>query len=290
MSKRILLVEDSPTQAQKAQLILEREGYDVTLAPDGSAGLEETLHYRPDLVVTDIVMPKMDGYDMCREIKANEETRDIPVVMLTTKGDVMDIIKGLGVGADNFITKPYEGSLLIGRVQEIFNNLNLREKGLLFEDLELENFNGKIKMSTDRFQILSLLLGTIGVIIHCDVMGLFLLSTTAKHSLYMVSLQPLADGSCGDLTTKVLDAANVLDDGELTAENVHLTRVVKEEDLPQLEENFESFMSVPLITEGRVIGILTTANTKEDAFQPDDVKLLYQLGLQSAEAFDRIGR
>ncbi|MCK4268836.1 MAG: GAF domain-containing protein, partial [Actinomycetia bacterium] len=98
------------------------------------------------------------------------------------------------------------------------------------------------------------------------------------------------DESCGDLTTKVLDAANVLDDGELTTENVHLTRVVKEEDLPQLGEDFESFMSVPLITEGRVIGILTTANTKENAFQPDDVKLLYQLGLQSAETFDRIGR
>ncbi len=290
MSKRILLVEDSPTQAMKAQLILEREGYDVTLAPDGTAGLEQTLNDRPDLIVTDIVMPKMDGYDMCREIKANKETEDIPVVMLTTKGDIMDIIEGLGAGADNFITKPYEGTLLTSRVQEIFANLDLRTKGLLTEDKELEQFHGKVRMTSDRFQILSLLLGTVGVVIHCDVMGLFLLSKEAKHSLYNVSLRPLSEETCDDLTGKVLAAANVLNDGELTDDNVHLTKVVKEEELPVLEESFQSFISVPLITDGNVIGILTTANTKEDAFQPDDVKLLYQLGLQSAMAFDRIGR
>ncbi len=290
MSKRILLVEDSPTQAQKAQLILEREGYDVTLAEDGTEGLEQTLNDRPDLIVTDIVMPKMDGYEMCREIKSNKETEDIPVVMLTTKGDIMDIIEGLGAGADNFITKPYESALLTSRIHEIFTNLDLRTKGLLYEDMELEKFHGKVRMTSDRFQILSLLLGTVGVVIHCDVMGLFLLSKKSKHSLYNVSLRPLSDMTCSDLTGKVLSAANVLDDGELTEESVHITKVVKEEELPVLEEEFQSFISVPLINEGHVIGILTTANIKEDAFQPDDVKLLYQLGLQSARAFDRIGR
>lgn len=290
MSKRILLVEDSPTQAQRAQLILQREGYEVTLAPDGSEGLELALSDQPDLVVTDIVMPNMDGYQMCQEIKTRNETKDIPVVMLTTKGDIMDIIKGLGVGADNFITKPYESTLLVSRIEKIFENLDLKAKGLLLEDMEMVNFQGKVAMTGDRFQILSLLLSTIGVVIHCNVMGLFLLSKDRQHSLYLVSLQPLAETAGVDLTGKVLAAANVLDDGELSEENVRVTKVVKEEDLPVLEDTFKSFISVPLINAGEVIGILTTANTKEDAFQPDDVKLLYQLGLQSAEAFDRIGR
>ena len=290
MVKNILLVEDSPTQAQRAQLILEREGYSVTLASDGSKGLEQALASRPDLVVTDIVMPNMDGYEMCREIKSREETRGVPVVMLTTKGDIMDIIKGLGVGADNFITKPYEGSLLVDRIERIFDNLDLRSKGLLSEDVELANFNGKVAMTSDRFQILSLLLSTVGVVIHCNVMGLFLLSQDREDSMYLVSLQPLSESASDDLIGKVLAAANVLDDGELTEENVRVTKVVKEEELPILEDTFQSFISVPLINAGEVIGILTTANTKEDAFQPDDVKLLYQLGLQSAEAFDRIGR
>lgn len=290
MGKRILLVEDSPTQAQRAQLILEREGFDVTLAADGCIGFEHAVADQPDLIVTDIVMPNMDGYEMCREVKASDKTKHIPVVMLTTKGDIMDIIKGLGVGADNFITKPYEGSLLVKNIRSIFENLELRAKGVLREDIEIADFNGKIAMTSDRFQILSMLLSTIGVVIHCNVMGLFLLSKDREHSLYLVSLQPLAETAGEDLTTKVLGAANVLNDGELTAENVRITKVVKEEELPLLEDMFQSFISVPLISAGEVIGIMTTANTKGDAFQPDDVKLLYQLGLQSAGAFDRIGR
>lgn len=290
MSKRILLAEDSPTQAQRAKLILESDGYTVTVAENGREGLEKTLGELPDLVVSDIVMPEMDGYEMCSEIKSREETHSIPVVMLTTKGDIMDIIKGLGVGADNFITKPYEGSYLLERIRKIFENLALRETEGLPEERELADFQGKIQLTSDRFQILSLLLGTIGVVIHCNVMGLFLLSPGDKHSLFLVSLQPLTDGAAGDLTEKVLAAANVLDGGSLSEDSVRITKIIKEETLPASSESFQSFISVPLIHGGEIIGILTTANTKEDAFQPDDVKLLYQLGLESAGAFDRIGR
>ena len=290
MSKNILVVEDSPTQAQKAKLILESGGYVVNLAADGRKGLEQIQEGRPDLIVTDLVMPEMDGYEMCDKIKESDEFGDIPVVMLTTKGDIMDIIKGLGVGADNFITKPYEPTVLLERIATIFENLELRAAGQLPEDKNLADFQGQIQMTTDRFQILSLLLSTIGVVIHCNVLGLFLLSKKALHSLYLVSLQPMNESARLDLTNKVLAAANVLDDGELTDENVNLSSVVKEEQLPQITDDFNSFISVPLIHDGNVIGILTAANVKEDAFLPDDVKLLYQLGLESAEAFNRIGR
>lgn len=290
MSKRILIAEDSPTQAQRAKLILESDGYEAILAENGKEGLEKALAELPDLIVSDIVMPEMDGYQMCAEIKGQDATKDIPVVMLTTKGDIMDIIKGLGVGADNFITKPYEGTYLLEQIRKIFDNVALRQKGQLPGEAELANFQGKISLTTDKFQILSLLLSTIGVVIHCNVMGLFLLSPADRHSLFLVSLQPLAPEADSDLTGKVLAAANVLDGGELTENDVRLTKVVKEEDLPPSPDIFKSFISVPLISEGEVIGILTTANTKEDAFQPDDVKLLYQLGLESAGAFDRIGR
>ncbi len=290
MSKRVLVAEDSPTQAQRAKLILESDGYEVLLAEDGRIGLEMALAEKPDLIVSDIVMPEMDGYEMCQELKSREETRAIPVVMLTTKGDIMDIIRGLGVGADNFITKPYEGAYLLSRIKKVFSNLALREQGQLAEENEMADFQGKISVTTDRFQILSLLLSTVGVVIYCNVMGLFLLSPSGRHRLYLVSLQPLGPEAATDLTSKVLAAANVLDGGELTEADVKVTKVVKEESLPEDMALFNSFISVPLINNGEVIGILTTANTKEDAFQPDDVKLLYQLGLESAEAFDRIGR
>ena len=290
MSKRILIAEDSPTQAQRAKLILESDEYEVLLAENGRIGLETALAEKPDLIVSDIVMPEMDGYEMCRKLKEKEETQAIPVVMLTTKGDIMDIIMGLGAGADNFITKPYEGAYLLSRIEKVFDNLALRAQGALPEENEIADFQGKVSLTTDRFQILSLLLSTVGVVIHCNVMGLFLLSASGRHGLYLVSLQPLGSEAGKDLTNKVLSAANVLDGGELTEANVRVARVVKEEILPEDTALFNSFISVPLINDGEVIGILTTANTKEDAFQPDDVKLLYQLGLESAEAFDRIGR
>ncbi len=290
MSKKIMVAEDSPTQAQRAKLILESDGYEVFVAEDGRIGLEMAIAEQPDLIVSDIVMPEMDGYEMCQELKSRDETKAIPVVMLTTKGDIMDIIKGLGAGADNFLTKPYEGAYLLERVRNVFENISRRAAGALSEENEIADFQGKISLTTDRYQILSLLLGTVGVVIHCNVMGIFLISPGGRHSLYLVSLQPLNDASGSDLTAKVLAAANVLDGGELTENDIRLTKVVKEESFPENTEMFNSFISVPLISGGEVIGILTTANTKEDAFQPDDVKLLYQLGLESAGAFDRIGR
>lgn len=292
MPKKILVVEDSPTQAQKAQLILESKGYQVSWAANGSEGLAKIATEKPDLIVTDIVMPQMDGYELCQRIKSSQELRDIPVVMLTTKDQVTDIVKGLGVGADNFITKPYESSHLITQIEKIFANLELRKKGLLVEEMELERLGDKIAITTDRQQILALMLSTIGVVIHCHVLALFLLKEKQdKHSLYLVSLQPLGAKARLDLAQKALNAACALEsEAEITLENVRIKDVVKEEELPVLDEAFQSFISVPLISQGEIIGILTTGNTKEDAFHPDDVKLLYQVGLQSAEAFNHLGR
>lgn len=290
MVKKILVVEDSPTQAQRAQLILQKEGYDVSWAFDGQEGLKQALSGSPDLVVTDIMMPNMDGYRMTSQLKSNPETKDIPVVMLTTKGEVSDIIKGLAAGADNFITKPYESSFLVNRIQTIFDNVLLRQTGKLTEDAEIEDFKGKIVMTSDRHQILELLLSTISVIIHCNVMGIFLLSEALEHSLYMVSLQPLSSGANSDLRDKLLAAASVLVDGELSSSKLRITSIVKDKELPVLSETFNSFISVPLIHNGKVIGILNTANIKQDAFQADDVKLLFMVGSESADALDLISR
>lgn len=291
MTRKILVVEDSPTQAQRAQLILQKQGFSVGWAPNGKEGLNKVRSEAWDMVVTDLMMPEMNGYELTRAIKSEPETRDIPVVMLTTKGDVTDIIKGLGAGADNFITKPYEGAYLIERIETIFRNAALRSKGALKEDRELAQFKDKVAVTSDRRQIFELLLGAVGVVIHCNVMGIFLLSESAdKHSLFMVSLQPLAPRASNDLRDKLLAAANAVADDDFEARKVNITSIVKEAELPRIEGSFESFISVPLINNGEVIGVVITANTNPEAFQADDVKLLYMIGAQSAEALDRIGR
>jgi len=108
MERKILVAEDSPTQAERVRLLLEGEGYRVELANNGREGLERVCSAPPDLIISDVVMPEMDGYAFCRAVKSAQETRRIPFVLLTERRTPLDILKGLERGADNFITKPFE--------------------------------------------------------------------------------------------------------------------------------------------------------------------------------------
>jgi DNA-binding response OmpR family regulator len=105
---RILVVEDSATQACELQFVLESEGFAVEVALDGQRGLDLFLASVFDLVITDVLMPGLSGYDLCRRIKAHPAKGRTPVVLLTMLNDPLDILHGLECGADNFIPKPYD--------------------------------------------------------------------------------------------------------------------------------------------------------------------------------------
>ncbi|MEP7355876.1 MAG: diguanylate cyclase [Anaerolineales bacterium] len=115
----ILAVEDSPTQAEELKYILEMNGHQVTLARDGRQALSLMTHYRPALVISDINMPEMNGFQLCQHLKAAEMTRPIPVILLTALSDVEDLYQGLACGADSFITKPYTRASLLERVEHM---------------------------------------------------------------------------------------------------------------------------------------------------------------------------
>ena len=104
MGHSILVIEDSPTQAERVRLLLEDAGYAVELARNGREGLERLRVVRPDLIVCDVVLPEMDGFAFCRAVRTDDATRSIPIVLLTGQRSPVDIIRGLEVGADNFIT------------------------------------------------------------------------------------------------------------------------------------------------------------------------------------------
>jgi signal transduction histidine kinase len=118
----ILVTEDSRTQADRVRGILEREGYAVHWAADAEAALASLASRKFDLVVTDILMPGMDGFELCRRIKARDEWRDIPVVLLTALSEPDDVIRGLECGADSFVPKLYEEDLLVSRVRYTLAN------------------------------------------------------------------------------------------------------------------------------------------------------------------------
>jgi len=156
----ILVVEDSPTQALKLQVILEQQGYSVTVSRSGVEAIEYLKGHSPKLVISDIVMPEMDGYELRSHIKSREQMKGIPVILLTSLSDPEDVIKALACGANNFVTKPYEEDLLISRISNILLNQELRKSGS--SEMGIETYFGGEKhfINSDRIQIVDLLLST----------------------------------------------------------------------------------------------------------------------------------
>ena len=113
----VLVVEDSRTQAEFIRYVLETEGYDVTLAADGTEAIRRMEVDMPDIVLTDIMMPGMDGYELCRRIK--QQNPDTPVIMVTSLFDPADVLKGLASGADNFIVKPVDPEHVRSQIEAV---------------------------------------------------------------------------------------------------------------------------------------------------------------------------
>jgi len=114
MGARILVAEDDPKQAQRLRLYLEREGHTVLLAHDGRSALDQARQKQPDLVVLDVMMPRVDGLDVCRVLRAESS---VPIIMVTARASEDDLLLGLDLGADDYITKPYSPRELVARVR-----------------------------------------------------------------------------------------------------------------------------------------------------------------------------
>ncbi|MBC8175915.1 MAG: response regulator [Deltaproteobacteria bacterium] len=159
-NSKILIVEDSPSQAIQLKYLLEESGYKVSVQTNGADALSHLVEHTPDLVISDILMPVMDGYELCRKIKGDGDLRGIPVLLLTQLTEPEDIIKGLDSGADNFVTKPYDPELLFSQIEYILINRTMRTT--LHTEMGLEVFFAGKKhfVNSDRIQILDLLFST----------------------------------------------------------------------------------------------------------------------------------
>ena len=156
----ILIVEDSPTQALKLQHTLESRGYKVIVTNNGREAFGSLKMHVPTLVITDINMPEMDGYELCRRIKDDPKLRQVPVILLTSLSDPKDILRGLECGADNFIVKPYEEEFLTSRVEYVLTNLELRQRSGGGQGTEIIFAGHKYQLTSDRIHTIDLLLST----------------------------------------------------------------------------------------------------------------------------------
>jgi signal transduction histidine kinase len=156
----ILVAEDSPTQAEQLKYILEEHDFRAIITRNGKEALEAMHAHKPTLVITDINMPQIDGYELCRRIRADERLADMPVILLTSLSDPEDVFKGLECGADNFITKPYEKNNLLARIHYLLANVHLRSRERMQISIEVFFAGRRHVITSDRAQILNLLLST----------------------------------------------------------------------------------------------------------------------------------
>ena len=158
MSMRVLIVEDSPTQAARLKHVLAGFGYDIEVASGAKEAIGLAQNEPPDILVSDVNMPEMNGYELCRAVRGDEDICDTPILLLTGMSDPQDIILGLDAGADSYLTKPYAESELAARIDFVLSNVV--EERVADTPLEV-NFLGKQhSISASRAQMLGLLFST----------------------------------------------------------------------------------------------------------------------------------
>ncbi len=157
---QILIAEDSVTQAEQLKYILEKYKYNVLVTKNGKEALGLILKHKPSLVISDIIMPEMNGYELCKEIKLCESTMDIPVILLTSLTRSEDVLEGIACGADNFITKPYREDYLIAHVKQILANKNIYKNERVRVGVEIILGGKRRFITASQQQMLTLLLST----------------------------------------------------------------------------------------------------------------------------------
>ena len=119
MTSRILIADDEPNILISLEYLMKREGYAVSVARDGVEALDTLRRERPSLVLLDVMMPRKTGYEVCQEVRADDELKDTLILILTAKGRDTDVAKGLALGANDYVTKPFSTKELVQKVQEL---------------------------------------------------------------------------------------------------------------------------------------------------------------------------
>lgn len=167
MIKKIAIIDDEPDLVELVALHLKRAGFQTETFLDGQTFLRYLDRQRPDLVILDLILPDVDGFEICKYLRSNKEFASLPIIMLTAKGDETDRIVGLELGADDYITKPFSVKELVARVKAVLRRLEAQLKIQRLEiggklAVDLENYevlvNGeKIELTSTEFKILGLL-------------------------------------------------------------------------------------------------------------------------------------
>ncbi len=149
MQPYILVMEDEDALATLLQYNLEKEGYDVVVAADGEEGLVQIDERQPDLVLLDWMLPKVSGIEVCRRLRGRPETRNLPIIMLTARGEESDRVRGLDTGADDYLTKPFSMTELIARIRAVLRRIRpgLADDRVGHGDIQIDRVAHRVRRS-----------------------------------------------------------------------------------------------------------------------------------------------
>lgn len=153
LSELILIIEDDQDISELVQFNLEREGFRVEVAVDGEVGVVQALQHKPDLIILDLMLPGLDGLAVCKTLRSNAQTKDISIVMLTAKGEESDIVVGLEVGADDYLSKPFSPKELVARVKAVLRRPKNEVSKVASQELAPKKSIGPISIDHERHQV-----------------------------------------------------------------------------------------------------------------------------------------
>jgi two-component system cell cycle response regulator len=301
---RILVAEDSATQRQIITMVLNREGLDVVIAEDGIEAVTQAYHERPDVVVLDIEMPKMNGYQVCRLLKEDFRTAHIPVIMLTSRDQETDKFWGLKTGADRYVTKDFKLTGLASAVSEmlerkttitaaddesfensitdhedvdVLSRVNDLLDRKLYEATIINEISKLNTLSEDSSVTIGSVLSVISKVTDCHVGSVLLLE---EKELYMyVNTEVGKDYFEDSKSSAMHEAKSYLASGTKAAQlNVIADsepRFIEGEAAEECK-TIRSIISLPLRARGEIIGLLTLNSPKTDAFS-DDIQRVLQI-------------
>lgn len=299
---RVLIAEDSATQRQIISMVLKREGHEVVVARDGIEAVTQAYHERPDVIVLDIEMPKMNGYQVCRLLKEDARTAHIPVIMLTSRDQETDKFWGLKTGADRYVTKDFKLTGLADTVREI---LKEREAGAgpseiaytgqespgsedvdvlsrvndlldrkLYEATVINEISKLNTLSEDSTVTIASVLSVLAKVTDCYVGSVLLLD---EKELYLYVNTRVGKDYFEDSQSSALhEARNYFLEGTNFSQFNVITETEKsfvEGEEPECS-TIRSIVTMPLMARGEAIGILTLNSPKPDAFTEDIQQVL----------------
>ena len=144
---KILIVDDDENICELLRLYLEKDGFKTIVATDGEEALQSVLKYTPDLILLDIMLPKLDGWQVCREIR---KTTDTPIIMLTAKGETFDKILGLELGADDYVSKPFDTKEVIARIKAVLRRVSDKDKSNQVKEVRFD----KLRINLTNYELI----------------------------------------------------------------------------------------------------------------------------------------